>query len=326
MFFVCNSYAKCNLFLSIKGILPDGYHTLETLMIYLSLADRITISQNYSQNINLSVSGKFQHKLTTDKNFLKNNIITKTFQIMNKKYDIPIGFDIQLEKNIPISSGLGGGSSNAATVINFCNDYFELKMSQQEKYEIAKIIGADVPFFTQNNVAICSGIGDIIQPIKVDKSICNYSVLIIDPMLKLNTKSVYSDYDNLKLTSKQKQQFNSINDRISLDINTLIRLGRNIDIMKMCAFGSNGLADLNNKICQFSKPIVNFVEKDSKSLLFSGITGAGSATIMVFANKSEAAYYLTQIQTKFPVYAIQTHFLSQVNNVAKCIGRFAKVA
>lgn len=328
MFFSCNSYAKCNLFLTVKGLEPNGYHNIETLMAYLDICDRISIvAKRYGAGLNIDITGKFAHKLTNQSNWARNNIITKTFKVISQKYGVPVDFDVKLEKNIPIASGLGGGSSNAACIINFCNSFFGLEMTNEDKIDIAKIIGADVAFFTQDSAAICSGIGEIIQPINTSEIISDYSVLVLDPIAKISTQNVYSAYDNLNLSHEERDLYNLINNHISINVQTMSKLNKEVDIIAMSSCGMNAITDFSPQIMQSTKHIIDNIINDSESVVFAAITGAGSAAIIVFLDPAESAYQLTKATLKYPgIYAKQTKILPKVSQTFQQIGRYVAAA
>ncbi|MFN3306070.1 MAG: 4-(cytidine 5'-diphospho)-2-C-methyl-D-erythritol kinase, partial [Candidatus Kapaibacteriota bacterium] len=135
-----HSYAKINLALEIIGKRPDSYHELNSIFLPITLADQIHIQQ----------SNKFEIVIEP-KNVkipLKENIIYKTIKLMQNKYKINIDFiKIKLIKNIPIGAGLGGGSSNAATILLALNEIFKLNLTKPELKQLGREIGADVPFF-----------------------------------------------------------------------------------------------------------------------------------------------------------------------------------
>ncbi|MCP4152692.1 MAG: 4-(cytidine 5'-diphospho)-2-C-methyl-D-erythritol kinase, partial [bacterium] len=115
------SFAKINLGLEITGKLPNGYHTLKTIFQTVDLFDTITIEENTTGKINLTGS---DNSIEWD----RDNTIAKTIDALYAKYNLHQGFDISVEKKIPAGSGLGGGSSNAAVVLLYLNNYFELNM------------------------------------------------------------------------------------------------------------------------------------------------------------------------------------------------------
>ena len=115
---------------------------------------------------------------------------------MKKRYKIKETFNVVVHKEIPIAAGLGGGSSNAAATIKAIEHLLKLKISDEERLDLAKSLGADVPFCLLNKPARVSGIGENIRPITLKKK---YHVIIIKPEEGLSTKTVFNYADSLKL-------------------------------------------------------------------------------------------------------------------------------
>ena len=132
------SYAKINLALNVTGKLAS-LHKIESIISFITLHDLIFIKKINSTNHNIHFYGKFS------KNISKNNTVQKLLKILgrnkllnNKK------FQIKIKKNIPQKAGLGGGSINAATILNFLIKKRLIKVSDKEKIEIANLVGSDV--------------------------------------------------------------------------------------------------------------------------------------------------------------------------------------
>jgi len=194
------AYAKINLYLKILNKLPNGYHNIFTVMQKISLCDHIKISidNNTAQNINITC---------TDKNIPadKTNTAYKAAELFLAHIvgrDDPgaprilnnIAINIEITKNIPAQSGLGGGSSNAGSVLLALNEYFNFILPEDVLLGIAAKVGADVPFFVKNiNCAICEGIGEIITPEYTDLS--KFCCLIIKPVYNISTKKAFEDWD-----------------------------------------------------------------------------------------------------------------------------------
>ena len=126
----------------------------------------------------------------------KYNIATATIEKMQKAYNFAEKFRITIHKNIPMQSGLGGGSSNSGTVINAVNEYCKLGMTDEDKIKIATGLGADVPFFVFNKPARCRGIGEKLDFINVKN---DYYVLIVKPAQGCSTQQVYEVSDTMDL-------------------------------------------------------------------------------------------------------------------------------
>ncbi|MFA5008771.1 MAG: 4-(cytidine 5'-diphospho)-2-C-methyl-D-erythritol kinase [Candidatus Omnitrophota bacterium] len=182
------SPAKINLYLNILGKYPSGFHKIESIAERISLFDELTITPAKHNSI----------KIFCNKKNLENceNLCVKAAKLLKKKYKINCGFNIRLFKRIPIGSGLGGGSSNAALTILAINELCKLKLSQDNLYKLGSLIGSDVNFFlAQSRFAVISKRGEKVLPIE-GKTLKH---TVIWPGVSLATKSVYGSY-RAKLT------------------------------------------------------------------------------------------------------------------------------
>jgi 4-diphosphocytidyl-2-C-methyl-D-erythritol kinase len=176
--------AKVNLFLKILNKRKDGYHNIFTLFERISLADKIIITE-IPKGIEVS-SDKF---ITADP---KDNLVYKAAELILKHKKLNKGVKIRIEKGIPMAAGLGGGSSDAASVLMGINKLFNLRLSEKKLILLAEKLGADVPFFILNSpFALGKGKGD--QLIKV-KSKRNLWHLIIYSGFKTSTKDIYDAF------------------------------------------------------------------------------------------------------------------------------------
>ena len=178
--------AKINLGLDVTGEREDGYHDVRMVMQSIRLYDRVEIKRTRSPKIHLDVN---LYYLPVD----ENNLVYRAAQLMKEKYKIRDGMRITLLKFIPVSAGLGGGSSDAAAVLVGMNRLFKLNLSRDELIETGKELGADVPFCIMRGTALAEGIGEILTPLP-QMPYC--PVLIAKPGVSVSTKEVYQ---NLRL-------------------------------------------------------------------------------------------------------------------------------
>ena len=184
------SYAKINICLDVTNKRPDGYHELDMIMLPLEMHDSILFNE---------LANAQDHFVTIDDysvGSLKYNLATSAIEKLQKVYKFNNKFRITIHKVIPMKAGLGGGSSNAATVMSAVNSYLNLKVTSDELAKLSKDLGADIPFFVYNKPARCTGIGEKIEFINVKN---NYYVLICKPEQGCVTKSVYELSDTLEL-------------------------------------------------------------------------------------------------------------------------------
>ena len=193
------SNAKINIGLNIFDKNDNGYHILESLIQEISIADIINIKILKSTGpIQLSLKG-----LAIDCSNEKNTCY-KIANYVKKNYGIKNKIIIELQKKIPIGSGLGGGSSNAASILNFLDKTLKINLSKKKKIEICKSIGMDVPFFIDGGLQYAQGMGDITS--MLPPVFKNNFIIIVKPQFSISTKWAYSKIN--KLLPNKKMRYN----------------------------------------------------------------------------------------------------------------------
>ena len=172
--------AKINIGLYVVSKRPDGYHNLETLFYPVPLFDAIEMVE--SDVAGLSVSGIMVDCPAGE------NIILKAYDLLKQDYNLP-PVRFHLHKVIPYGAGLGGGSSNAASVLKMVNDYFNLQLTGEHLKRYAAKTGADCPFFIDNVPMFATGIGDMLSPVNIDLS--GYRIVIVKPTFSVSTREAY---------------------------------------------------------------------------------------------------------------------------------------
>jgi 4-diphosphocytidyl-2-C-methyl-D-erythritol kinase len=167
---LCRTPAKINIFLHITGRRADGYHLLQSVMRSVSLFDEIKLRCRHDGQISRS-AGPVQIPAAQD-------LCVRAAQRLQLHTGCKLGVDIALVKRIPTGAGLGGGSSNAAAVLNMLNTLWQLQLPIAELEKIGLALGADVPFFIRGGDQWVEGIGEVLQPIALERSF--YVVLFPD--------------------------------------------------------------------------------------------------------------------------------------------------
>ncbi len=173
--------AKINLGLHVLFKRPDGYHEVETCMHSIPLFDILEILP--ADEFSFHQSG-----LVVDSE-PNSNLCVKAYQLMKQQYDCPPVY-MHLRKQIPMGAGLGGGSSDAAHVINGLNELFQLTISVEERENIAAQLGSDCPFFIEGTPKIATGRGEILNDVTVDLS--GYNLKLIYPAIHVGTAEAYA--------------------------------------------------------------------------------------------------------------------------------------
>ena len=177
------SPCKINLFLDIKSKREDGYHFIESLFHTIDLFDIIKIEE--SKEFKISTSGKY--RLNDNE---EDNIVAKIFYHFKNEIELKKNYKINIEKNIPTGAGLGGGSSNAATMIKFFLEELNIK-PDNELIESFSKFGADIPFFIKGGLSWVAGIGEKIYSFNFTLP---YKIILIYPNINVSTKLAYSKF------------------------------------------------------------------------------------------------------------------------------------
>jgi len=197
--------AKINLFLHIVGRRADQYHLLQSVFCLIDIYDQLTI--------NLRDDGRIFRKSNNSDIPEINDLAIKAAMALKEycKFHPPkglsnsqiseLGAEITIKKNIPIGAGLGGGSSDAATVILGLNKLWQLNFSNLSLQKIAIKLGADVPFFISGKNAIIEGIGEKITEISLPKSHYQQKIALLVPPIKISTAKIFNHKD-LKRNTK----------------------------------------------------------------------------------------------------------------------------
>jgi 4-diphosphocytidyl-2-C-methyl-D-erythritol kinase len=187
------SPAKLNLFLKVTGKRPDGYHELFSLMCCVSLCDTLYL-QFGTEKIEIESS---HPQIPLD----KTNLAYKAAALFLKTLGAKEGVKITIEKSIPVAAGLGGGSSNAASVLSGLNHHYGFPFSRDRLMSLGLSLGADVPFLLFQKPALVSGIGEMLEAYPEPLP---YSVIIVHPGFGVSTAEVFQNL-NLRLTKCKKK-------------------------------------------------------------------------------------------------------------------------
>jgi 4-diphosphocytidyl-2-C-methyl-D-erythritol kinase len=174
--------AKINLFLHITGRRADGYHELQSVFQFIDWCDKIHL-RALEQNEISRIGGP--HDVLPE-----NDLVVRAARLLKNYTAYPMGVQIELEKNIPIGAGLGGGSSDAASVLIGLNHLWDLQLSPSELMELGLKLGADVPFFLFGQNAFVQGIGERLDPITLSENL----FFIIFPGQSIATQEVFQSH------------------------------------------------------------------------------------------------------------------------------------
>lgn len=179
------AYAKINLGLRITEKRPDGYHNLQTVFVQVPIYDKLFISESPDDQCHLAIEG-----IAID-GAIEQNLVIRAWQLAKDYAPERVHpVSICLHKLIPMGAGLGGGSSDAATVLRWCNTHFDLQCSDIQMEQMIRRIGADCPFFIQGGTTYATGIGDVFSPIAINLS--GYTLVLVKPNVHVSTVQAYA--------------------------------------------------------------------------------------------------------------------------------------
>ncbi len=182
------AYAKINLCLDVVRRREDGYHDLRMIMVPVDFYDVLELVPSAETTMSLNRS----YLPVNDK-----NTVIKAIHIMQERCGITQNFACTLQKHIPTQAGLAGGSADAAAAIRIINRMLNLNLPQEELIDIAKEVGADVPFCLISRPALVEGIGEILHPFECSS---DFGILLVKPRRGVSTKAAFGglDFDTIE--------------------------------------------------------------------------------------------------------------------------------
>ncbi|WP_260864218.1 4-(cytidine 5'-diphospho)-2-C-methyl-D-erythritol kinase [Citrobacter sp. Marseille-Q6884] len=254
------SPAKLNLFLYITGQRADGYHTLQTLFQFLDYGDDITIALRNDGEIHLLTA--------VDGVAHEDNLIVRAARLLMKtasdRGQLPAGSgaDISIEKRLPMGGGLGGGSSNAATVLVALNHLWQCGLSIDDLADIGLTLGADVPVFVRGHAAFAEGVGEILTPVNPAEK----WYLVAHPGVSIPTPVIFQDPELPRNTPK-----------------------RSIETLLKCEFGNDCEVIARKRFREVDAALSWLLEYAP-----SRLTGTGACVFAEFDTESRARQVLEQ--------------------------------
>lgn len=273
---ILKAYAKINLTLDILGKRKDGFHELESVMQQIDLADDVTLKKLNNKKIIIDCKGIPEKK----------NLVFKSAIFLKKEYKPDAGVEITIEKNIPIASGLAGGSTDAAAVIKGLNDLWGIGLSEKELVTFAAKTGSDVPFSLVGGTAFVRGRGEIVK--KID----NFPVLdfvVVNPGFGIKSNEAYAGLSSGSFGEHRKTA----------------KLLKKLTKENIAENLHNDFEETIFKKYPEIKVIKN--ELINAGAINAIMSGSGSSVFGVFEDKDEAKLACDRLKDKYPfVYAAKT--------------------
>ncbi|MBR2676810.1 MAG: 4-(cytidine 5'-diphospho)-2-C-methyl-D-erythritol kinase [Solobacterium sp.] len=250
------AFAKINLCLDVVRRREDGYHDLRMIMVPIDFYDVLELVPSEETTMTLNRS----YLPVNDK-----NTVIKAIHVMQERYGFNQNFACTLQKHIPTQAGLAGGSADAAAAIRMINRMMKLDLSAEEMIDIAKEVGADVPFCTINRPALVEGIGEKIQPFTCHS---DFGILLVKPRRGVSTKAAFGGLN-----------FNTIQHP---DVDGMKTALENGDYEGMIARLGNSLEEISLQLVEE----IRDVKEQLTELGFDGVLMSGSGSTVFGITKS----------------------------------------
>ena len=272
--------AKLNLSLDVIGIREDGYHLMDMVMQSVDLADTLLFKKTNKNEIEIvSASGDAPRN--------EDNLIYKAAKLLKERFKINDGIRIEIEKKIPLNSGLGGGSADAAGTIVSLAKLWKIDASEDVLFEIGLMLGADIPFCMRGGTARVGGIG---EKIKYLKPLINVPAVILMPSIGISTREAFKRIDRLKDYEKPNTEI-LISAIETEDIDVISKNLVNV-------FKTSGLSPQSDRPIELLK---------SHGAMGASMSGSGSAVFGIFDSKKSALSALRRIDDRY--LGFLTHFV-----------------
>jgi 4-diphosphocytidyl-2-C-methyl-D-erythritol kinase len=271
--------AKINLFLHITSKRADGYHNLQTIFQLLNFSDEVTFSLRNDGEIKRIYGNE---TISPDK-----DLILRSAHTLKKYSKTKAGVDIGVIKKIPSGGGLGGGSSNAATVLIALNDLWNLKLPKSELLDIGQTLGADVPVFVNGHSAWAEGKGDILTPINLPR----FFYLVVSINKHISTQKIFT---HKALTMSPVQRKMSDFSLVSNPHNDCL----------------DAAIELEGEIQQ----ALNHLDSTKNHLGIARMTGSGCCVFIAFENKEYAVLANEKLPSQWSGFVAQAIDRSPTNN------------
>ena len=183
-------YAKINLALHVRAREPHGYHRLETIFAFAEEGDRLTVSEG--EGLTLTLTGPFAAGLGTG----ADNLVMRAAEALRARCGVAKGAALLLDKRLPVASGIGGGSADAAAALRLLRRWWQLDVDDDLLMEIGAALGADIPACLLSRTARGEGRGDRLSMIGGEE-LSGTALLLVNPGVPLSTAAVFAGWDKV---------------------------------------------------------------------------------------------------------------------------------
>jgi 4-diphosphocytidyl-2-C-methyl-D-erythritol kinase len=184
------AYAKINLALHVRERLADGYHRIETIFAFAEEGDRLRAAEG--EGLSLDLEGPFTVALGGG----ADNLVLRAARALAERSGITRGAHLTLDKRLPVASGIGGGSADAAAALRLLTRFWEIDAKEDDLLAIARGLGSDVPACLLSRTLRGDGKGDALTPIRDDR-LAGTPLLLVNPGVALSTAEVFASWDGI---------------------------------------------------------------------------------------------------------------------------------
>tara|TARA_B100001123_G_scaffold351298_1_gene402188 strand:- start:818 stop:1690 length:873 start_codon:yes stop_codon:yes gene_type:complete len=282
------AYAKVNLVLEVMGKLEDGYHEIKTIFQTVNLFDDITVQGSTDVRVTF-INGE---GIDT-----QNNLVIKAVKLIQAEMGCNDGAHITVTKRIPVGSGLGGGSADAAATLNALNLIWDLRLTKTRLMKMASVIGADVPFFLEGGLAVGTGKGDSVRVLSNQHQVF-FVLLDIPHSLTEKTKFLYESLDPSLYTT-------------GLKVNSFIREH------EKGIFSLDSIYNVFTQLAELYFPDFEYYQKTLYGLgcKHVSLSGTGPVLFALFQTKEAAEHVCDSLLQKgIKAHCVQSVSSENVNN------------
>lgn len=279
--------AKINLYLHVTGQRADGYHYLDSLVAFTNIGDRLQLHP--ADKFRFFMDGPFAGSLLDQDS--ESNLAVRAVRLLAKELNRPLDFELTLTKNLPIASGIGGGSTDAAGALRLAAAHYGLAPDASLLYEIASSLGQDIPCCIAAQTCTFEGIGDVVGP---GPELPLTHMVLVNPGVGLSTPSVFKN---------RKEEFLAPSPLLSDPCDTR-------ELCTMLSARSNNLTPSAIELCPVIADILNALKMQEGCLLHR-MSGSGATCFGLFEDRAGAKSAAARLYEAHPDWWVVPCFIPQ---------------
>lgn len=279
--------AKINLTLEVGPPRADGYHPLQSVVVFADIGDEIEAAA--SDALTLSIEGEFAEDLVAGSG---NNLVLRAAHALAEAAGVKSGASLLLRKTLPIASGIGGGSSDAAATLRALNQLWALDWPRERLLSIARTLGADVPVCLAGTPAYMTGVGETFEPLALQ----GFAAVLVNPMTPLSTPAVYRRFDAMGLGAAFAAKPAPVWPDAAQALAGIAAIGNDL---------TAPAADLAPEIAAVSQ-----ILRADPRVRYAALSGSGATLFALTANAGDAAALADTVQEKRPDWWVADTLLS----------------